>query len=333
MPIDVSQSAILAKLQQRATGAYERIKQTEARPGGRTLPGNLKKAVGQITGAKIAESEKNGSPYIFLYARCVEPLEHHGLSCQQIFGLWDDQYNTFEDNFEELVNNLKLLGYSEQIEGSSENEFFGNVLPWILEDLNERKPYFIFNTSNRAKNDGTFNAFIQGIPAEGYEPPKKLEENEHAGRGYRPVEQQKTASTSATPPKTGATKPGSVKKPGGPPKSPIHFKVGDVLVATIDNQQWKGLCVEVDPSKKICQLTFGDDDRYEVPFADLVLVDTTSVAPRFSVNQFIKTRADFFNDGTSYDGTIIRMNGDKATVRFSSDNSEAEIPLDALIPG
>jgi len=58
MSMSTEETKVLAKLRNRSTGSFDRLKDQEARAGGRRLPGGIEEGTAIITGAKLGESQK-----------------------------------------------------------------------------------------------------------------------------------------------------------------------------------------------------------------------------------------------------------------------------------
>ena len=343
---DVTQSTILAKLRNRAKGSYERAKTVEAKVGGRSLPGNLKNCIGQVTRIKLQDSEKTGQSYAYIYASTVETVgkgdkertQYRNYPCGQLYNLGEDQFNTFDDNFNTFIAALKCLGYAEQVEGCSEEEFFVSVLPWIIEDMNARKPYFVFETSNKPKNDGTFNIWPKSPAPADYQPPVRETTNDHAAQGYQPVSPPKpTAPGKPKPTPPGAKKPGpkGPPRPKGPPKSksPVKLEERAMTIGNPfgDGETYRGLIKSLNEASEIAGIDFGDGQLFDVPFANIASDDgkeETASSPSIDIGSTVKTHIDYFGDGTSYEGKVEEVNDGLIKVNFGTDT--IDVPLDQL---
>jgi transcription antitermination factor NusG len=236
-----SQSKILAKLQKRSKGAYQKVKDHEAKAGGRSLPGGIEGGIAEITNAKLDET-KNGDPYFFIYSTVTSPPEYQGVFVGLMYQLYEDQYATLEDKFDRLCNDLKLMHPDLEkiiIAAKDESEMITKVEAW----LKKSKISFVFNTGRKQKKDGTYSIFVQGQPEEGHETPQAKGENKHQDQGY--VEAK------------------------------LAFSVGD-RVKTVeefyaDGNEYHGEVTEVEAETEIATVKFDDGDVHDIPFASLVL--------------------------------------------------------------
>lgn len=345
--VTVEQAKILAKLRQRSQGSYDRIKQTEAKAGGKSLPGGLQNAVGQLDRVKLDLStgeKKAGEPYIYLYARCVEPIEHNGTPCGLIFGLWDDEYNSYNDNFEAMINAFKLLGptgspvpYQDWIESTDEAGFFDSVFPSIMADIEQRKPFFLFNTSRRARKDGDFNLFIQGIPAVGYQAPVTEKPNEHAGVGYVSVTTPASNKPAGPPipvaavapkptPAKGPAKPMPARKPPGAtppppqkPQCPVSLQQEAMTTGNVygNGVTYYGIIDSINEDQQTVNLNI-DGSLYDVKWVNIAASDGNApqAAPVIEVGLKVNVIGNYFADGAAWSGVVKSMNATDAEVEF-----------------
>lgn len=348
--MDIEQSKLLARMQQRAAGSYERAKQVEAKAGGRTLPGKLKNCVGKCTRLKLSESEK-GNLSVYQYGTTIEtptpnPLEYRGISCGQNFGLWDDEYESFDGRFQKLLSNLKLLGFAEQLENCTEQEFFSRVFVEICDSVEKNPIYYLFNTSNRENKEGQYNIFIQGLVPPGYTPPANERENEHADKGYKPVAPGKPAAPAkpaapgakAAPPK--ASPPGKVPPKKGPPgkgaQPSAPVAVGEKAMVVGDpwgtGESYYGIIKRNDEAKKLSYIDFGSEgyEEVEVPFANVAPDDGKENAATIQPGTRIETIESFFEDGNAYPGECVSNDGTTVKVKFDVDGSIVDVPLESV---
>lgn len=324
-------SAILAKLNNRATGAVDEIKDTEAKVGGRTLPGGMKNAVATITGAKLGEyasGDYAGEPYIFVYATCVDPKEHHGVNIgtSLMYALSKSMYASAKENLIRFVNDMKLLGLDDIIQAAGSE---GEIIQFVYNRLNSKDHdpiSFLFNTSNRPKKDGTYSSFIQGLPDDDYEVPELEVKNQQEENGYQPAPKQKKTAA----PKKGTKGTKGVKKTSKK-KTSAPFSAGD-KVQTIndhfeDGKTYTGTVKSI--KGETCTILFDDDDSTDtVPFINLVKQEEQEEAP-FEVDDRVATPVNHFGDGETWEGTITEVKEDSAVVAFDDGTSET-IPFDLL---
>lgn len=341
--VSPEQSAILAQIRKKAAGNYEKAKTVQAKAGGRSLPTKLVNAVGQMTQLKL-DTDKNGNAFAYLYGNCVETgqgeTEYAGLHAGKMYPLSEQVYDnfsrSFEQNFEAFLTDLKLLGrWTQEIEEADEATFFTKVLPAIIADIDANKPYYLFNTSKREKQDGSVNIFIQGVPADDYEPPQGSRQvNQHESKGYVP------ASTPAP------SKAPSPQKSKAPPKGPAcPWTVGQEVIADFDGTPYEGTISSVDAKAKTVQLTFdGSEDLYEAGFDALTAKAPPAPAPKappkakaptrgkpaLGVGTPVKTVNDPFQDGNEYLGVIEADRGGNWLVKWDDDGSVVEIEKESI---
>lgn len=338
MAQSAEQSELLALLRKKSQGSYEKVRDAEARPGGRSLPAKLKKAYARATSLKLAR-DKNDNLYAYLYANCVEPKDYAGLHAGVMFPLSESQWRSFEQCLDQFMSALKLLGFTEKIERAGESDFFSSVLPGIMEWIEKDKPYFEFHTSNKEKEDGSVNVFVDGLPPQGYEPPDR-DENKHRQEGYE---------DKASPPAKTKSPPGKKEEPAAksppkgksPPKSPpkAPFTAGDAVDVVGDffgdgaaDGDYTGKVVSVDTKQAQCTVRFeGASDNYEIPFVNLVAAKASEEDN--PVGKKVNSSPNYFGNGVSYSGEVIAYDSEsgKYTVRFDDDGQELEMTAEELV--
>lgn len=315
--MDQAESKILAKLKSQSKVSYDKVKETEASAGGRSLPGGLQDALGQVTDAKLGETDKKGEPYFFLYTSCVEPEEYKGVFTGIFYALTGNQWRTEEQQVEALVSDLKLLGLDEIVDTA---EDLGDMLVQAIKYFKENKPQFLFNTGRRARNDGSYSIFIQGVP-EGGTPPTKKESSSSPTHSSPSSSPENTEWVPAT---------------------------GDRVTTTDDyfesGEEYEGVVKSANKRSKVATVTFDDGEENQVPFANLALVDDEqdNSAPfdenddaqdsssEIEVDDKVSTTDNFFGDGVAYTGTVTEVDGNDITVVFDDDGAEMVVPLGNL---
>jgi len=321
MTVDAGQSKILAKLQSRSKGAYDKVKGAEAQAGGRSLPGGIEGGVAVCTDAKLGETEKAGDPFFFIYSSVTEPSEYNGIFNGMFYGLTEDQWATYDEKLGRLISDLKLMGFGDIVENASSE---GDMLVQVIEHIKTNKPAFIFNTGKRARKNGDYSVFIQGCPEGDYVPPSEDSAKQAvkgAAKGKKPVPKAK-----AKPSTNGST-----------PAAPTPFSKGD-KVTTIndyfeDGEVYAGTVVSVDKKAESAMVEFDDGTgQSEVPFVSLAAIAEENATTSIEVDDRVISTNDHFGDGVDYEGTVTGVEGDTATVVFDDDGEEQDLPLTNVKP-
>jgi len=328
MPLTQEESMILAQLRNKATGTLERLKEESKHMGsGSDLPGSLKNAVGQVQRCKLSLSEKSNQAYIYLYANTVEPSEFKGARCGQYIDLCESQYRTIDQVLTSFLKTLRSLGYDDLVDSATEDNFFTEIIPKFLDDMNKNKPYFQFNTSSRPRKDGTYTVFIQkplpdyGSPngsANGEAPsptkinppkaPKKAKEKEV------PV-----AESSPAPPVKGPKTKGPKK---AKPKLAFEEKSSVIVNGSYfdenDKEDYVGTIMKV--GETTSKVAFQDGQEFDIPNERIHVKDA------IQVGSHVKSKPGVFGEICS--GHVVTINEEDQTclVHFE-DGDELELPL------
>lgn len=331
MAIDTATSEILASLQQKTAGSFDRIKNCEAKAGGRELPANLKGAIGQANRMKLDKGD-NGAAYAYLYASTCEPPDQRGIACGVYFPLAADTYNSEEQNQEKMWGTLKLLGYQQRIEACRDSiELWRDVFPFIMTDLETRQFCFEFKTG-RERKAGSPNVLIQGLAAPDYHPPQITTGNQHAAQGYQPAPGASAPQRAAPGSAPKKTPPGSAPKKGPPPKKNVcPVAIGD-FVETIGDPYGNGLTytgkvIGILEAEKAVDVEVDGEPGYQWEWKD---IKKSEPKKGLVANQAVKTTPTYFGDNKQYDGVIVSIAGEQASVKFTS-GDVMDIELTGLV--
>lgn len=316
------ETQILAKLRKRSKSNYKKVKEVEAKAGGKVLPLGLENGIAQITGTKLGE-DKNERAYIYLYSSVIEPESHKGVANGFYFPLEEDNYNTEEENQSKFTVALKLLGYEEVV--NSHDDLF-TLISDIGERIEQDKPVYYFNTGRKVRTNGDVTCFIQSLVEEGYTVPEKTVKNEQP-------ETHKPATKKAVKAKAGSLSEGEEVETTGD-----YFGDGNV---------YKGIILAIDGDTASVQ--FEDGDVQDVPSENLAAVKKAAPTkgakkapvkkapvkgiqqPVYDEGDAITSTGDFFGNGEDYDGTIQSVDGDTASVEWE-DGEVGEVPLKNIKP-
>ena len=167
----VDRSKIMADIKNRGKGTFQRVKKTEAKAGGSGLPPGIRDGIAKVSSWKLDKTKlkKNeqtrkvtgGDPFFTITAICVEPKEFDGVKCEGkratfMYFLNETEYSTFEENYEKFCNDLQLMGI-DTTKMKSDDE-----IPTALDKLCKGENYIFFNTSARRNKPGEVNYYVQG---------------------------------------------------------------------------------------------------------------------------------------------------------------------------
>ena len=265
MALDMEQSKLLAQVKKRAKGTYDRIKQTEAMARGRSLPGNLKDAVGLITDAYLKQTD-SGSLMLIVKASTIEPEEYKGLYCGFSYFLEDSQYQSFEDVMTQFVSDLKLIGLEHLVEEADDES---SLIQVFIDHVKNHEHYFLFNTGRKADKNGNYRVFPNGAVED--QPTEKVavEEATEAPKRKRGRPKKSETKSEETPKK----KRGRPRKKKEPELPKPDFKPGDVVKIDADffedGIEYEGQIVEVKDEE--CLVRFDDDTEYDIPLTKMTL--------------------------------------------------------------
>ena len=324
------ETALLAKFRKRSKSSYEKVKEVEAKAGGRDLPLGLELAVCQVTGIKIGE-DKNGVGSLYVYRSGVEPKQIEGLAMGQNYPIEETHYNygtgvqTEEENQARLTVDLKLMGYEDQV--LSHDDFF-TMLSDVGERIDQDKPFVYFNTGKRASKTGEARVFLQKAVGDDYVAPDMGEENKHP-ETHQP-----------------ATKKTVVKKG-------TSFSEHDKVVTTgdyfSDGVDYTGVVLGSDGETITVEFDDGSGTQ-EIPAESLALVagkktaptkksaptkkatPTKGIRPKFEENDAVVSTGDYFENGEDYNGTIVSLDGETAPVTWEDDTTNEGVPFKNLKP-
>jgi hypothetical protein len=211
-----SQSSAIAALKKVSKGAFKDSRNVEAKPGGfSNLPGGIRNGVGRVVSTDLVMSEDKGKgsyPVATIKFVTREPIDYEGVQQTIFFNFHDSEKRSVKDVMDNFCSDLQLLGIDTS---SAEDE--DNILG-LLDDLTEKKPYFLFNTS-RGKatkefpNPTTF-VNIQGLAVD-YTPPADEPTKEDVAK----------AAENGQPDPKGPVKSPPKKGVKGPIKPPVEEEV------------------------------------------------------------------------------------------------------------
>ena len=327
------ESALYAKFRKRSKANYAKVKETEAKAGGRELPLGLEEAVCQITGMKLGE-DKNGVASIYIYRSGTEPKQIEGIAMGQNYPCEETHYNygsgtqTEEENQSRLISDLKLMGYEEVI---LTHDDFWTMISDVGERIEQDAPFVFFNTGKKASNSGEARIFLQEVVPPDNVAPTLDAENQHP-------------ETHTAAPKKTVVKKGS------------DFDEGD-KVTTIndffgDGEAYTGVVVGLDGDE--ISVEFDDGSGLQaVPSESLELIAPKRQAPtkkaapkkgipvkgtakpKFDEGDRVVSANDHFENGEDYQGMITTINQGAKTCTVTWDNGDTDddYPLGDLKPG
>tara|TARA_Y100000310_G_scaffold344007_1_gene454512 strand:+ start:1702 stop:2613 length:912 start_codon:yes stop_codon:yes gene_type:complete len=299
--METGQSKVLAKLQNRSKGSYDDVKTQEAKAGGRSLPAGLKGGIAAATQLKLDENSR-GDPYVYLYASVVTPEDLNGIHSGVMWTLADSDYGTYQDELSKFINDMKLLGFEELVlDAADETE----LIVKCIEAIASEEVFFEFNTSNRARKDGSYRPFVQGR----VDPPKDAPKKKPAKDGYK---------ESSQPSSNGAIAVGATVQ-----------TIGDYFN---DGETWEGEVVSDKDGET--EVLFSDGETVLVPSDSLELTSSQEEIQEESSEGWeegdrVRTTGDFFGDGEAYEGTVQVIGEDEADVLFD-DGETITVPSDSL---
>jgi len=324
------ETALLAKFRKRSKSSYEKVKEVEAKAGGRELPLGLEGAICQITGLKITE-DKNGVGSVYVYRSGIEPKQIEGIAMGQNYPIEETHYNygsgvqTEEENQARLTVDLKLMGYEEQI--LTHDDFF-TMLSDVAERVEQDKPFVFFNTGKKASKSGEARVYLQGVVPADYNPPEMSEENKHE-ETHQPAKKKTVVKKG-----TSFSENDKVKTVGD------YFEDGNEYTGTVLGSDGDSITVEFDDGS----------GSQEIPAESLALVETKKatptkksapvkkaapkkgIRPQFEENDAVVSTEDYFGNGEDYNGTIISVDGETATVTWEDDTTNEAVPFKNLKP-
>ena len=265
MALDMEQSKLLAQVKKRAKGTYDRIKQTEAMARGRSLPGNLKDAVGIMADAYLKQSQTD-LLMLVIRAFVVEPEEYKGLYCGYNYFLDDTKFRSFEDAMAQFVSDLKLIGLGHLVEEADDES---DLVQSFIDYVKSHDHYFLFNTGRKPDKEGNYRVFPNGAVED--QPTEKVAVEEPTEAPKRKRGRPKKSETkSEEAPKKKRGRPRKKKEPELPKPD---FKPGDVVKIDADffedGIEYEGQIVEVRDEE--CLVRFDDDTEYDIPLTKMTL--------------------------------------------------------------
>lgn len=169
----------MSKVKKTTKGGWKRAANTKAKARGQKLPAGIVRGVARLVSIKTGETDR-GVPTLSFKAEVMSPEESSGITFFINHRFQETAYRSLEENLERFSSDLQLLGAD--TEGTSEDDWGP-----ILEELEETKPFFLFNSFEWEANGRTgVSATIQGL-AEDWEDDSKEEENH--GMGPAPWDQ------------------------------------------------------------------------------------------------------------------------------------------------
>lgn len=291
-----NRNTALQKMKKASTGSYDKVKDAEARAGGRALPAGLENELGVVTNCKIDLTEKGGDPYLYIYAAAKTPEEYAGVQFGFIYTFADSQYTSYDAAMGQFVNDMKLLGF--------DTEQFGDEMELVQHvetTLKNERRQFLYNTSHRRNKNGEFRAFIAGLPD------VLMEDNEAPER--------------------------SPMKKKGKPKATSPFAVGDSVETTgdyyEDGNTYRGVVEEI--GNGVATVRFDDDNAVdEIPFGNLIksTAAAESESSEFEEGDAVDTVGDFFETGEEYRGTVLSVDEESCSVEF--EDGTYDVPFENL---
>lgn len=205
-----SHSSAIAALKKNSKGAWKDSRDTEAKPGGfQNLPPGIRNGIGRVVSTEFGMSEDTGKgshPTAQVRFVTREPIDYEGVQQTIFFNFKETEKRSIAEVLERFAADLQLLGITTQ--GTDEDD-----IPCLLEELVQKKPYFLFNTSRGKATkefpEPTTFVNIQGLAVD-YVPPADEPTNEEvvaAAEAGKPAPKGPVKA----PPKKGVK--GPVKKP------------------------------------------------------------------------------------------------------------------------
>lgn len=146
---DTEQSKILASLKKKSKTAYAKVKDNEAKAAPGRLPAGLRGARGKVTAT--LDTWDDGKPRINFNVTCTEPEECRGSMGRKTDTLDEDKFNTYDENIDNAQNDLKLLGFTEEVTSSVD---MADCLGKVLKRLEKGAVECVFNTGAKLDKNG-----------------------------------------------------------------------------------------------------------------------------------------------------------------------------------
>lgn len=294
----------LAKMKKRSSGSYDKVKDTEARAGGRSLPGSLEGETCVIHSSQLG-LDKNDNPMLILKGSVVTPEEYKGVYISFSYFFNDSQFSTYDDCVEQFVNDMKLIGWD-----AADYEDEMALMAAVDAHYNQEKVAVEFNTARRANKNGEYRAFPNG--------PSDMEVESDGEPASKPKRAPKKTKKQA------------------PAQCP--FEEGDNVETTGDHfgdgNTYSGVVQSID-GDEVTVLFDDDNSEDQIPVTNLIKVgggdEAGEEAPDvdFEEGDEVTTTDDYYGAGEEFVGVVEAVNDESCTVTFE-DGTTDDIPFENL---